>query len=156
MLQHDLLALLPEPPGVIHRLDAGVPDADAECARFDGLIEAEGLSLTLLGLGGNGHLGLNEPGTEIDSPTRAVDLTPATTNSASRYDAEARPIRGMTLGIQRIMESDEIWLLVTGGHKAAVLERMLTGPVGAGLPASYLRDHPNAIVLADEAAAAGI
>jgi glucosamine-6-phosphate deaminase len=62
----------------------------------------------------------------------------------------------MTLGMHRILESDEIWLLVTGSHKAAILEQMLVGPIGSDLPASYLRNHPNVTVLADESAAAGL
>jgi glucosamine-6-phosphate deaminase len=85
-----------------------------------------------------------------------VDLTPTTTRAAKRYDVDAEPVRGMTLGMRRILESEEIWLLVTGSHKAAILERMLSGPIGKELPASYLRDHPNATVIADESAAAGL
>ena len=154
MLQDDLLASLRGPPRAVHRFHVDAPDADAECARFDGIVNNGGLDLTLLGLGGNGHLGLNEPGTAADSPTRVVDLTPATTRAAKRYDVDAEPVRGMTLGMRRILESEEIWLLVTGSHKAAILERMLSGPIGKELPASYLRDHPNATVIADESAAA--
>jgi 6-phosphogluconolactonase/glucosamine-6-phosphate isomerase/deaminase len=156
MLQHDLLAKLPRPPGVLHRLHVEAPDPGAECERFDAIVGEGGLDLTLLGLGSNGHLGLNEPGTAADSPTRVVELALATTNSAARYDAEAEPVRGMTLGMRRILESKEIWLLVTGEHKASILGRMLSGPISAEIPASYLRDHPNATVIADESAAAGL
>lgn len=156
MLRRDLLASLSAPPAVFHRLDVNAPDQVAECARYDATIGNGGLNLTLLGLGGNGHLGLNEPGSSADSPTRAVDLARATTRAAIRYDPEARPVRGITIGLQRILDSDEIWLLVTGSHKAAILERMLEGPIGSDLPASYLRDHPNVTVLADESAAAGL
>jgi len=153
MLDRDLLELLHQPPNVLHRFRAGAPDAAAECARYDELVSNGGLDLTLLGLGGNGHLGLNEPGTATDSPTRVVDLTPETTKAAARYEADARPTRGMTLGMGRIMESQEAWLLVTGSHKAAALEQMLSGPIGPEFPASYLRNHPNTIVIADESAA---
>jgi 6-phosphogluconolactonase/glucosamine-6-phosphate isomerase/deaminase len=62
----------------------------------------------------------------------------------------------MTLGMRRILESGEIWLLVTGAHKAAILGQMLSGPIGPHLPASYLRDHPNATVFADDSAAADL
>jgi 6-phosphogluconolactonase/glucosamine-6-phosphate isomerase/deaminase len=60
----------------------------------------------------------------------------------------------MTLGLHRILASVEIWLLVTGSHKAAILERMLNGPIGSELPASFLRDHPNTVVYADRSATA--
>jgi len=154
MLERDLLGSLTEQPLNLHRLDVHANDPEAECARFDALIADGGLNLTLLGLGRNGHLGLNEPGTKHHSPTRAVDLTPATTNAVRRYDPEATAVRGMTLGLSGILASDEIWLLVTGSQKAAILERMMNGPVGSDLPASYLRDHPNTTVFADRSAAA--
>ena len=152
MLQHDLLDLLPRPPHEVHRLDPGAPDPVAECARFDALVDEGGLDLTLLGLGSNGHLGLNEPDARLDSPTRVVDLASATTRSAARYDPDARPVRGMTLGMRRIMESEEIWLLVTGPHKTAILDRVLSGPISSDVPASYLQNHPNTTVFADESA----
>lgn len=154
MLDRDLLGSLTEPPGNFHRLDVNTTDPEEECARFDALIRDGGLNLTLLGLGRNGHLGLNEPGTTRNSPTRAVDLAPTTTSAVRRYDPDAIAVCGMTLGLSGILASDEIWLLVTGSLKAATLERMMNGPVGSGLPASYLRNHPNTTVFADRSAAA--
>jgi glucosamine-6-phosphate deaminase len=154
MLQRDLLGALEKPPRIYHRLDVNASDPADECGRFDALVGDGGLDLTLLGLGGNGHLGLNEPGTEADSPTRVADLAPTTANAVRGYDADADPVDGMTLGLQRILASDEIWLLVTGRHKAAILERTINGPISSDLPASFLRDHPNAVVYADRSAAA--
>jgi glucosamine-6-phosphate deaminase len=156
MLKRDLLGSLTKPPGAFHQLDVNAADPETECARFDALVGDGGLRLTLLGLGGNGHLGLNEPGTAADSPTRPVRLTPTTTQAAARYDADARPVGGLTLGMQRILGSDEIWLLVTGSHKAAVLGEMMNGPITPNLPASYLRNHHHTIVFADSSAAAGL
>lgn len=156
MLKRDLLGSLTKPPGTFHQLDATAADPETECARFDALVSDGGLRMTLLGLGGNGHLGLNEPGTRADSPTRPVRLTPTTTQAAARYDADARPVGGMTLGMQRILGSDEIWLLVTGSHKAAILGEMMNGPITPNLPASYLRNHRNTTVFADSSAAAGL
>jgi glucosamine-6-phosphate deaminase len=153
MLQRDLLGSLTEPPGAYHRLDVDSATPDDECDRFDSLVADGGLDLTLLGLGGNGHLGLNEPGTPSNSPTRVTDLAPTTTNAVRGYDADAEAVGGMTLGLQRILESAEIWLLVTGSHKATVLERMLNGPITSDLPASFLRTHPNTVVYADQSAA---
>jgi 6-phosphogluconolactonase/glucosamine-6-phosphate isomerase/deaminase len=156
MLQRDLLNSLAVAPKAFHRLDVDTIDADAECARFDSLVDNGGLDLTLLGLGGNGHLGLNEPGTTSDSRTRAVTLTPTTTRAVSRYEASAQPIGGLTLGLRRILESEEIWLLVTGSHKAPILAEMLNGPITSDLPASYLRYHSRATVFANRSAAAGL
>jgi glucosamine-6-phosphate deaminase len=156
MLKRDLLGSLTKPPGAFHQLDVNAADPETECARFDALVGDGGLRLTLVGLGGNGHLGLNEPGSAADSPTRPVRLTPATTRAAARYDADARPVGGLTLGMQRILGSDEIWALVTGSHKAAVLGEMMNGPITPNLPASFLRNHHNTIVFADSSAAAGL
>ncbi|NOY56386.1 MAG: glucosamine-6-phosphate deaminase [Actinobacteria bacterium] len=156
MLRRDFLGALARPPAEIHALDVDAPDPEAECRRFEALVDDGGLSLTLLGLGINGHLGLNEPGTTPDAPTRVVRLDTATTIAAARYDPNAKPTRGMTLGLRPILDSREIWLLVTGSHKAATLERALNGPIGPDLPAGYLRRHPNATVFADRSAAAAL
>jgi glucosamine-6-phosphate deaminase len=153
MMRRDFLDLLTRQPKVVHSLDPSVPDPDAECRRYESLVADGGLDLTLLGLGGNGHLGLNEPGSPADAPTRVTRLAPSTTEAAGRYGAEAEPSWGMTLGMQAILESDEVWLLVSGSHKAEILERTLNGPIGPDVPATYLREHPNATVFADRAAA---
>lgn len=110
----------------------------------------------MLGLGGNGHLGLNEPGTTPDSRTRAVALAAATTEAASRYGVGARPVGGLTLGLHRILSSDEIWLLVSGPRKAEILAQTVKGPVTSNTPASFLRNHANVTVFADQAAAANL
>lgn len=153
MLYEDLVVSLSAPPASLNRLDVNAPDQAAECARYDTSISNGGLDLTLLGLGGNGHLGLNEPGSAADSPTRVVDLAPATTLAATKYGADVPPVRGMTVGMLPILESKEIWLLVTGSHKATILERVLVGPISPTVPASLLRNHPNATVIADMSAA---
>ena len=102
----------------------------------------------------NGHIGLNEPGSTADDPTRVVTLEARSRSVAiDRYGAAAAPERGITLGIGRLLESREIWLLVTGERKAAVLAEALDGPESADLPASFLRRHPRLRVIADEPAA---
>ena len=153
MIQHDLLDLLTHQPKAVHGLDPAAQDPDAECRRFASLVADGGLDLALLGLGGNGHLGLNEPGTPADAPTRVTRLASSTTEAASRYGADVEPNWGMTLGMEAILDSDEVWLLVTGSHKADILDRTLNGPIGPDVPATYLREHPKATVLADRSAA---
>lgn len=118
---------------------------DAEAAR--------GLDLALLGLGLNGHVGLNEPGSDADAETRVVELTPTSREVAAGYGATGAPQRGVTLGLRRLLESREIWLLVTGERKAEILGRTLLGPEGSDVPATFLRRHPNLRVIADEPAA---
>jgi glucosamine-6-phosphate deaminase len=154
MLERDLLKLATRPPQMIHSLHPGALDQDAECDRFDALVTAGGLDLTLLGLGGNGHVGLNEPGSTADSQTRSVALSLATTRAAAHYGDNAAPIRGMTLGMERILDSNEVWLLVTGSHKAEIFRRMMEEPVSSDVPATFLRDRDNVTILADQSAAA--
>lgn len=155
MLRRDLLDLLDAAPAALHCLEVAAADREAETARYDALVRNGGLDLTLLGLGMNGHLGLNEPGSTADAPTRFVRLSEATMRSAAAYGGDATPEWGATLGLATVLASREIWLLVTGTHKAEILQRAVTGPIGPDLPATYLRQHPNAVVLADAAAASG-
>jgi glucosamine-6-phosphate deaminase len=152
MIRQDLIALLPQPPPV-NALDPDAADLDAEAARYESLVGAKAVDLTMLGLGLNGHLALNEPGSTPEDGARVVDLHPTTMAS---MDAEPLPERGVTLGLANILASDEVWLLVNGQSKAKVLARAVEGPIGPDVPATYLRTHPNAVVFADEPAAADL
>ena len=154
MLHWSLLDLATVAPAVLHSIDVAADDVSAACARYDDVVADGGLDLTLLGLGANGHLGLNEPGSTPDSPTRIVDLHTTTVRNAVVYGEGAAPLWGVTLGMGPLLASREIWLLVTGAAKAEILHRALTGPVGPDVPASYLQNHPDTTVLADQAAAA--
>ena len=157
MLRQTLIAGIDLPDGSWRRLDPEAPDLGAECRRFAEEVAAGGLDLCVLGLGANGHLGLNEPGSPADAPTRRVELAPETVQSAARYgDGSVTPSWGLTLGMAEILAADQVWLLVTGASKAAVLARALEGPVGPAVPASFLQEHPACLVLADEAAASGL
>ncbi len=153
MLARDLLDRLDAPPAAVHRLDPDTGDVDAECARYRRVVADGGLDLCLLGIGANGHVGLNEPGSAPDAPTRRVALAPETIAAARQYGGDA-PQWGMTLGLAEILAAHEIWLLVAGGHKAGILAEALEGPVTPALPASLLREHARLLVLADEPAAA--
>ncbi len=156
MLATALLHRLPAPPAILRQLDVGVDDLEAECARYEGLVAERPLDLTLLGLGTNGHLGLNEPGTARSSLTRVVELAPDTVRHAAEYGHGAAPEYGVTIGMKAILASAEIWLLVTGSHKAEILRRTLDGPIGPAVPASFLQEHRNTVVLTDEGAAAAV
>ncbi|MDQ3492598.1 MAG: 6-phosphogluconolactonase [Chloroflexota bacterium] len=153
-LRRELLERVSPGPAAFHpvRVDELAPEQAA--ARHDD-VAAGGLGLTLLGLGANGHVGFNEPGSTADSPTRVVTLEAGSGDAAvARYGAERVPEAGITLGVARLLTSDEIWLLVTGARKAEILDQALRGPVGPDVPASFLRLHPRLRVIADTAAAA--
>lgn len=153
MIRRDLLERLAAPPGAVHTLDTEATDLEAECRRYEVLARDGGLALAMLGLGGNGHLGLNEPGSQPDTTTRVVELTPETGGHATSYGSDTVATWGMTLGIANLLEAGELWLLVTGAHKAEILARTLHGDIGPEVPATFLRTHRNVTVIADEEAA---
>ena len=154
VFESDFLSHLDSQPMAVHSFDAQASNLEAECDRIEGLVDSGGLDLTVLGLGGNGHLGLNEPGSEADSLTRVVSLARPTKEAATeKYGSLVEPEHGMTIGMRQILASREIWLLVTGSHKTEILRRVLADPIGPDLPASFLRGHPNVTVFANESAA---
>lgn len=152
-IRTELVDRLSPAPKAFHVIDVDGPDDDAAALQHDA-IAAEGLDLVLLGLGANGHIGLNEPGSRPGDPTRVVRIAASSREAAvERYGADPPPTGGITLGIGRLLEAREIWLLVTGAGKSAILARALERSEGPDCPASYLRRHPNVRVLADEPAA---
>lgn len=140
------------------RLDA--PDLDAMCQAYEQtIVAAGGLDLVMLGLGPNAHLASNEPGASFASTSRVVPLLPETVryivtdgvNLALSNGAVSN--RAVTLGLATILAAREVVVLVSGAGKREALRRMAEGPVTAETPASALRAHPRALVLADRAAA---
>jgi glucosamine-6-phosphate deaminase len=125
-------------------------DLDAECARYEGEIgDAGGLELTFLGLGRNGHIGFNEPGSPFDARTHVVTLTESTRKAnADLFPGEPVPTHAITMGIATILESKRIVLLVAGSGKETALERLRSGEVTPEFPASALWNHPGVTVLA--------
>jgi glucosamine-6-phosphate deaminase len=154
MFQRDFTSLF-DRIGAIDRLDPDAADLDAEMERYEAAVAAGGLDLTMLGLGRNGHVALNEPGSLPEERTRVVDLHP-TTIRAMVPASDVLPHRGLTLGLGNILESREVWLLVTGAAKAEVLAAALEGPIDPMVPAGYLRNHDRFVVFADEAAAGAL
>lgn len=131
-------------------------DLEVECRHYDYLIrQLGGVDLQILGIGLNGHIGFNEPGTPFTSKTHVVELTESTRKANQRFFAslEEVPSQAITMGIATIMASREILLLVSGQHKAHILQRLFTEEVGEQLPASVLKKHPRVTVLADRMAA---
>jgi glucosamine-6-phosphate deaminase len=132
-------------------------DLDAECRAFDLLIEARGgLDLVVLGLGHNGHVGLNEPGSSPKSRTRVVDLTPSTVAAISggeRFRSlDETPSQAISIGMSRILDARRVLVIATGIGKAEALARMVTSKVGPGMPATMLTGHRDLSVVVDKAA----
>jgi glucosamine-6-phosphate deaminase len=139
------------PRFLVPDVDAADPHAAAD--RYGETVRERPLDLAVVGLGRNGHVGMNEPGSTMGSVTRKVKLSETTSLGALAYGATMRPVWGITVGIAELMGATQLWLLVTGAHKAEILAEAMRCPIGPELPASYLRDHPDARLLADTAAA---
>jgi glucosamine-6-phosphate deaminase len=130
-------------------------DINQEARNYETIIdEIGGVDLQLLGIGENGHIGFNEPGTPFDRKTHIVTLTKSTRKANSRYfeSVDHVPEKAITMGIASILKSKEILLLASGESKAEALYQMFTGEPSIDCPASVLKNHPNVVVVADEQA----
>jgi glucosamine-6-phosphate deaminase len=156
-LSEALLSRIGIRPDQLHTLPVTADDLVDAATQYDGTISARGgLDLAILGLGPNGHIGYNEPGSSADSRTRVITLTPESRSQASAYweGTLSIPDRAMTMGVATLLESKQILLLVTGETKAEMLRRTLQEPMNAEVPASWLRLAGQRLtVIADEAAA---
>lgn len=142
-----------------HVPDGNAADPIAACKTYEAMIQdAGGIDLQLLGLGGNGHIGFNEPTSSLRSRTRVKTLTRETISDNARFfkPDEFQPHLALTMGIGTIMDAEQIVLLATGEAKAAAVQAMVEGPITASCPASALQYHCNTVVIIDEAAAAGL
>lgn len=122
------------------------------CDDYDALIKSKGgLDLTILGLGGNGHIAFNEPGTPLESWTHSIWLTESTRKANQSYFAAGTtvPYRAVTMGIRTILNSKKLILIASGAHKKGILEKALLGSVDPNIPASYLSLHAHVTVLTD-------
>lgn len=140
-----------------HIPDGTARDLDEECNRYEQFIkEHGGIDLQVLGIGQNGHIGFNEPGTPFASRTHIITLAESTRKANSRFfDSLAEvPTRAITMGIASIMDSKEIFLLISGSSKAEALARLMNGEISEQFPASVLKKHPNVTIFADKQATA--
>ena len=132
------------------------PDTDATAGVVyeRAIAAAGGIDLQIVGIGRNGHIGFNEPGSSVSSRTRIVELSPATREAnAPQFPDGKVPERAVTMGIATILEARSILLLATGDAKADALAAALEGPVTPACPAAFLSRHPDVTVIADRAAA---
>ena len=128
---------------------------EEECARYNALLETMQQDIQILGIGSNGHIAFNEPGTPFGSLTHVVDLTENTIKDNSRLFAreEDVPRQALTMGLKNIMNAKKILVLANGGNKAKAILGLVKGEVTEELPASILQLHPDCTVIMDEAAA---
>ena len=130
-------------------------DADAECRRYEDAIRGSGgIDLLIVGIGANGHIAFNEPGSSFESHTRVVTLATQTIENAKRHfpnDANI-PTSAITIGIRTILNARRILLLASDPSKAEAVERTLRDPISESVPASALRLHSDVIAILDESA----
>ena len=146
-------------PRRLHGPDVACPDVPAACARYEArLAELGGVDVQVLGIGSDGHIGFNEPGSSLGSRTRIKTLTDATRRDNARFfsSLEEVPHHVVTQGLATIGEARHLLLVATGSAKARPIARAVEGPLTAMCPASVLQLHPHATVVVDEAAAADL
>ncbi|MFR0586030.1 glucosamine-6-phosphate deaminase [Lactobacillus porci] len=135
--------------------DGLAKDVQAECDRYNQLIKDNPIDLQVLGIGQNGHIAFNEPGTPFDSVTHEVALTESTIQANSRFfdSIDEVPKSAICMGISNIMTAKEILLIAKGKNKAQAVKDMLEGPITEAVPASVLQKHPHVTVVLDQDAA---
>ena len=128
-------------------------NSEKACADYNAIIRSVGgVDMQLLGIGGNGHIGFNEPGEAFEKETHCVNLTESTIKANARFFAsmDEVPKQAYTMGIKSIMSARKILLIATGEAKADALYKSLYGPITPNVPASILQLHPDVTVVADE------
>jgi glucosamine-6-phosphate deaminase len=156
-VERELLGRVNLPAERVHvpRSDVDPAEVAGHCAAYERAIaDAGGIDLQILGLGRNGHIGFNEPGSERESRTRAVELAPETLEDHAELfgGSERVPRRAITMGVATILAARRIRLLAFGESKAFALARALRGPVDPASPATFLGEHADCLILADEGA----
>lgn len=156
-MQSHLFGRVNVDPSRIHFLDGAAADLDAECVRYERAIaDAGGIDLQIVGIGTNGHIGFNEPASQLQSRTHRVTLKPETRRSNAALfggTVDDVPVEALSMGMATILQARSIVLLATGRAKAACIERAINGPLTTALPASFLQLHHDADVMLDKPAA---
>jgi glucosamine-6-phosphate deaminase len=135
-----------------HLPNGKAENKQAECDRYNALLETMKQDVQVLGIGSNGHIGFNEPGTSLDSVTHVVDLTENTIKDNSRLfeDISQVPTQAFSMGIKNIMNAKSIILLASGKNKAEAIKGLVNGKIDINLPASVLQLHPFVTVIIDK------
>lgn len=139
----------------IHFPNGVIKDLNAECNRYHEELLNNHRDIQILGIGSNGHIGFNEPGTSFDSVTHVVSLSASTIRDNSRFFSSIKevPKQAITMGLSEIIDSDKIILIATGINKAKAIRDCVKGPIDENCPASILQKHDNVILILDKEAA---
>lgn len=143
-------------PANVNILNGNAPDLAAECAAYEQKIaQAGGIDLFLGGIGADGHIAFNEPGSSLRSRTRVKTLAEDTIRANSRFfggDLSQVPKRALTVGVQTVMDAREVTLIVLGANKAVALAKIVEGSVSQMWTASALQMHEQSLIVCDDAA----
>ncbi|WP_432457993.1 glucosamine-6-phosphate deaminase [Cellulomonas iranensis] len=157
VIDAELVARVDLRPEAVQGPDGLADDLPAACAAYEAaIVDAGGVDLQVLGIGTDGHVAFNEPGSSLASRTRIKTLTRQTREDNARFfgdDVERVPTHCLTQGLATISSARHLVLLAQGGHKAEAVHQLVEGPVSALWPATVLQLHPHVTVLVDEAAA---
>lgn len=157
VIERELVSRVDLDPAAVRGPDGSADDVPAACAAYErAIVEAGGVDLQLLGIGTDGHVGFNEPGSSLASRTRIKTLTRQTRVDNARFfggDVEAVPTHCLTQGLATIMSARHLVLLATGRGKAEAVHQLVEGAVSALWPGTVLQLHPRVTVLVDDAAA---
>ena len=151
----NLFNLIDLDPAAVH-IPSGIDTSAENLAAYDAAIaQAGGVDMQLLGIGINGHIGFNEPGTPLESLTHVVELTESTREANKRFfdSIDDVPTHAATMGIKTVMNAKKLMLIALGENKADAIAATINGPVTPEVPASVLQLHPDVVVFLDEGAA---
>jgi glucosamine-6-phosphate deaminase len=156
-MQSELFDHVSIDPANIGMLDGRAPDLKAECRRYEAAIaDADGIDLQILGIGGNGHIGFNEPADGLCAHTHIAELEQKSREANAQLfggDRTAVPARALSMGMATILGARNIVLMATGQEKADAVHQMIEGLITPQVPASFLQVHPRVTVMLDESAA---
>lgn len=156
-MRENLFSKINIPEENFHLPNGCAQDLEAECYRYEQLIDEKGIDLQVLGIGDNGHIGFNEPSTYFSRGTHKVKLTKETiASNADKFfggDIAQVPTEAISMGIKSILKAKKIVLMASGYDKAEAIAAMLKRPITSRVPASILRKHQNVTVIIDHAAA---
>ncbi|MCK9792153.1 glucosamine-6-phosphate deaminase [Isoptericola sp. 4D.3] len=157
VIETEIASRVAWPAEQVHGPDGLAEDLPAACAAYEQAItDAGGVDLQILGIGTDGHIAFNEPGSSLASRTRIKTLTRQTRVDNARFfgdDVDQVPTHCLTQGLGTIMAARHLVLLATGRHKAEAVHQLVEGPISAMWPGTVMQLHPHATVLVDDAAA---
>lgn len=155
-MKNELFSHIDILPENINALDGSKEDMIQECQRYESLIDGNPIDIQILGIGMDGHIAYNEPGSPLDGACHVVDLHQESIESSLDYGfdhIEDVPTQGVTQGIGTIMKAKQLIMMAKGEKKADLVKRMIYGEVTSDFPSSIIQRHPNVIVCLDRSAA---